>query len=405
MGIDIGKSVFHVVGLDAKGKPVFRNRFTRERLLEFLARASPTIIGMEACPGSNWLARKAIGQGHQVRIVPAQFVKPFVKSNKTDIVDAEAIAEAISRPTMRFTQPKTEAQLDLQALHRIRQRLVSSKTAIVNQARAFLLDILADDGNGLTPAMRDLLQEQWQEYRSIEARLLQLRRQIEAIAGADDVATRLISVPGIAHLTATAITAFAGTAKGFDDEGEVDKGNEHQIEFVEAREDATKALQSTEQPLDFVATFVHFPVVLPRLDARAQRRNDRDEAEIERELSGFVAFCEQALGDPWVKDFFQHEFRAGARIYPGHKGSPIDEPAKALKAGSHGVPGGENMLVDCTGVPRYFTVREAARLQGLPDTFMPDGSWSQAMRQLGNAVPTQLAEVAGRWIRECATSQ
>lgn len=116
MGIDIGKSVFHVVGLDASGKPVFRNRFTRERLLEFLARASPTIIGMEACPGSNWLARKAIGQGHQVRIVPAQFVKPFVKSNKTDIVDAEAIAEAISRPTMRFTQPKTEAQLDLQAL-------------------------------------------------------------------------------------------------------------------------------------------------------------------------------------------------------------------------------------------------------------------------------------------------
>lgn len=140
MGIDIGKSVFHVVGLDAKGKPVFRNRFTRERLLEFLARASPTIIGMEACPGSNWLARKAMGQGHQVRIVPAQFVKPFVKSNKTDIVDAEAIAEAISRPTMRFTQPKTEAQLDLQALHRVRQRLVSSKTAIVNQARAFLLE-------------------------------------------------------------------------------------------------------------------------------------------------------------------------------------------------------------------------------------------------------------------------
>ena len=233
MGIDIGKSVFHVVGLDAKGKPVFRNRFTRERLLEFLARASPTIIGMEACPGSNWLARKAIGQGHQVRIVPAQFVKPFVKSNKTDIVDAEAIAEAISRPTMRFTQPKTEAQLDLQALHRVRQRLVSSKTAIVNQARAFLLEygltigvgpayfvrdmpsILADDGNGLTPAMRKLLQEQWQEYRSIEARLLQLRRQIEAIAGADDVATRLISVPGIAHLTATAITAFAGTGTQF----------------------------------------------------------------------------------------------------------------------------------------------------------------------------------------------
>ncbi|WP_430231316.1 IS110 family transposase [Paraburkholderia tropica] len=134
MGIDIGKSAFHVVGLDEKGAPVFKGRFNRERLLEFLARASPATIGMEACPGSNWLARKAIGFGHQVRIVPAQFVKPFVKSNKTDIVDAEAIAEAISRPTMRFTQPKTEAQLDLQALHRVRQRLVSSKTAVINQS-------------------------------------------------------------------------------------------------------------------------------------------------------------------------------------------------------------------------------------------------------------------------------
>jgi len=233
MGIDIGKSVFHVVGLDMKGKPVFKGRFNRERLLEFLARTSPTIIGMEACPGSNWLARKAASQGHQVRIVPAQFVKPFVKSNKTDIVDAEAIAEAISRPTMRFTQPKTEAQLDLQALHRVRQRLVSCKTAIINQSRAFLLEygltigagpayfvrdmpnILSDESNGLTVAMRELLQEQWQEYRSIEARLLQLRRQIEAIAGADDVATRLTSVPGIAHLTATAITAFTGTGTQF----------------------------------------------------------------------------------------------------------------------------------------------------------------------------------------------
>jgi transposase len=233
MGIDIGKSAFHVVGLDEKGAPVFKGRFNRERLLEFLARASPATIGMEACPGSNWLARKAIGFGHQVRIVPAQFVKPFVKSNKTDIVDAEAIAEAISRPTMRFTLPKTEAQLDLQALHRVRQRLVSSKTAVINQSRAFLLEygltigvgpayfvrdmpnILSDETNGLTTAMRGLLQELWQEYRSIEARLLQMRRQIEAIASADDVATRLTSIPGIAHLTATAITAFSGTGTQF----------------------------------------------------------------------------------------------------------------------------------------------------------------------------------------------
>jgi len=233
MGIDIGKSVFHVVGLDAAGKPVFRSRFTRDRLLEFLARTAPTVVGMEACPGSNWLARKAALYGHDARIVPAQFVKPFVKSNKTDIVDAEAIAEAVSRPTMRFTPPKTEAQLDLQALHRVRQRLISSKTAIINQARAFLLEygltisvgaayfvrdmpsILSDEQNGLTPSMRRLLEELWQEYRSVEARLLQLRHQIESIASADDAATRLTSVPGIGQLTATAITAFAGTGTQF----------------------------------------------------------------------------------------------------------------------------------------------------------------------------------------------
>jgi len=233
LGIDIGKSTFHAVGLDALGKPVFRSRFTRERLLAFLAHAAPMIVGMEACPGSNWLARKATSYGHQARIVPGQFVEPFVKSNKTDLVDAEAIAEAISRPTMRFAPLKTQAQLDLQALHRVRQRLVSHKTATINQTRAFLLEygltigvgaahfvrdmpsILSDEENGLTPSMRHLIEELWQEYRSIEARLLQLRREIEAIASADDCAARLTSVPGIGQLTATAITAFVGTGLQF----------------------------------------------------------------------------------------------------------------------------------------------------------------------------------------------
>ncbi len=135
--------------------------------------------------------------------------------------------------TMRFVQPKTEAQIDLQALHRIRQRLVSSKTSVINQARAFLLEygitisvgvayfardmpsILADDENGLTPSMHRVLEELWQEYRSLEARLFQLRRQIETIASTDAAATRLTSVPGIGQLTATAITAFAGTGTQF----------------------------------------------------------------------------------------------------------------------------------------------------------------------------------------------
>ena len=233
LGIDIGKSTFHVAGLDHLGHPVYRHKFTRDRLLQFLARASSMIVGMEACPGSNWLARKAAAFGHEVKIVPAQFVKPFVKSNKTDIVDAEAIAEAISRPTMRFTSPKSEAQLDLQALHRVRERLVSSKTAVINQARAFLLEcgmtlatgaayfvrempgVLSDEENGITPAMRELLMSLWAEYRAIEERILILRHKIESIAKADDAASRLTSVPGIGQLTATAITAFAGNGAQF----------------------------------------------------------------------------------------------------------------------------------------------------------------------------------------------
>ncbi|MGU7778582.1 IS110 family transposase [Burkholderia sp. PU8-34] len=156
-------------------------------------------------------------------LLPPQYQgpRPLPAPGDDVMVDAEAIAEAISRTTMRFVQPKTEAQLDLQALHRVRQRLVSNKTSVINQAGAFLLEygltisvgaayfvrdmpsILSDDQNGLTPSMRRLLEDLWQEYRSAEARLLQLRRQIEAIASADDAATRLTSVPSIGQLTAT----------------------------------------------------------------------------------------------------------------------------------------------------------------------------------------------------------
>ena len=101
-GIDIGKNVFHVVGVNASGQPVQKARFRRETLLQFFEGAAPALIGVESCPGSQWLARKLMALGHQVRIIPAQFVKPYVKSNKNDIIDAEAIAEAVTRPTMRF---------------------------------------------------------------------------------------------------------------------------------------------------------------------------------------------------------------------------------------------------------------------------------------------------------------
>ncbi|GGN62295.1 IS110 family transposase [Novosphingobium mangrovi (ex Huang et al. 2023)] len=132
-GIDIGKTVFHVVGLDAERSPIQKATFRRETLLQFFERASPVLVGMEACPGSQWLARKLQAMGHTVRIVPAQFVKPFVKSNKNDIIDAEAIAEAVTRPTMRFVEIRTPEQIDLQALHRVRDRMIAHRTRLISR--------------------------------------------------------------------------------------------------------------------------------------------------------------------------------------------------------------------------------------------------------------------------------
>jgi transposase len=192
-GIDLGKNLFHVVGLDSSGSVIQRAKFRRHTLLAFFERAQRTIVGMEACPGSQWLARKLSAMGHQVRIVAAQFVKPYVKSQKNDTIDAEAIAEAVMRPTMRFTQVRTPEQIDLQALHRIRDQLVSNRTRLINQMRAFCLEygvaigqgaglfrrdlpgVLADDGNDLTPAMRRILGELFEDLERLDRRIAAAR--------------------------------------------------------------------------------------------------------------------------------------------------------------------------------------------------------------------------------------
>src|SRR6478752_1436231 len=140
LGIDLGKNVFHLVGLDASGRVVVRKRCSRTQLLTFTANVQAQIIGMEACSGAHFLGRALRGQGHEVRLMPAQYVKPYVKTNKSDYIDAEAIAEAVQRPTMRFVPIKTEEQLDLQALHRVRERWVMRRTAVVNQIRSLLLE-------------------------------------------------------------------------------------------------------------------------------------------------------------------------------------------------------------------------------------------------------------------------
>jgi len=232
-GIDIGKKAFHVVALDAKGQPIQRVKFSRETLLKFFEAADTALIGMEACAGSQWLARKLAVLGHDARIIPAKFVKPYVKSNKSDMIDAEAIAEAVTRPTMRFVQVRSEAQVDLQALHRIRDRLIRNRTGLMNQARAFCIEYglamrtgaggfhadirrhLDNEENDLSTAMRGLLTELLDDLAYLEGRIGNLTGQIEAIAHSDETVRRLLTIPGIGPLGATALVAAAGDGRQF----------------------------------------------------------------------------------------------------------------------------------------------------------------------------------------------
>src|SRR5258707_7995867 len=140
IGIDLGKTVFHLVGLDLRGEVVVRKKFSRKQLLHFTANLRVKLIGMEACGGSHFLGRALREQGHEVRLIPAQYVKPYVKTNKSDFIDAEAISEAVARPTMRFVPIKTDDHLDLQSLHRVRERWGIGRPAALNPIRGLLLE-------------------------------------------------------------------------------------------------------------------------------------------------------------------------------------------------------------------------------------------------------------------------
>ena len=183
IGIDLGKATFHLVALGGQGKVLVRKKLSRKQLLAYTANLPGSLIGMEACSGAHFMAAAIRSQGHQVRLIPAQFVKPFLKSNKNDFLDAEAIAEAATRQNMRFVPIKTDEQLDLQALHRVRDRLVQRRTAVINQIRGFLVErgitftkrpanlrnnmvaLLEDADANLSPRMRRLLEGVWQEWK------------------------------------------------------------------------------------------------------------------------------------------------------------------------------------------------------------------------------------------------
>jgi transposase len=233
VGIDLGKTTFHLVALDDNGKVLLKRKFTQKQLITFTANLQTSLIGMEACGGAHFLGRALRAQGHDVKLIPAQFVKPFVKSNKNDFIDAEAIAEAVDRQNMRFVPIKTDDQLDLQALHRVRDRLIARRTSVINQLRAFLLErglvfakspaklrermpeILENAEEDLTPRMRNLLAMLWNEWKDLELQIEEMNDEVERIAASDAGCIRLRQIPGIGPLVATAIVAAIGNGAAF----------------------------------------------------------------------------------------------------------------------------------------------------------------------------------------------
>src|SRR5690349_12973379 len=209
IGIDIGKNSFHVVGLYDRGAIVLRQKWSRGQVEVRLANMPACLIGMEACVGAHHLSRKLTAFGHDARLMPAKYVRPYSEGQKNDFRDAEAIAEAVQRPTMKFVATKTADQLDLQALHRVRERLVSQRTGIVNQIRAFLLErgiavrqglrflraelpgILATQTDVLSPRMVCIIEDLAGDWRRLDERIAALSAEIEAIARQDGGCVRL----------------------------------------------------------------------------------------------------------------------------------------------------------------------------------------------------------------------
>jgi transposase len=233
IGIDLGKTVFHLVGVNVRGEVVVRKKCSRLQLLRFTSNLRECLIGIEACGGSHFLGRALREQGHDVRLMPAQYVKPYVKTNKNDYIDAEAIAEAVTRPSMRFVPIKTDDQLDLQSLHRVRERWVGRRTAVINQIRGLLLErgitvlkgrrhieqslpgILEDPDNKLSGALRVLLTELRLEMQYLHRQIEESDKLIVRIANELEPCRRLVAIPGIGPVIATATIAAIGNGAAF----------------------------------------------------------------------------------------------------------------------------------------------------------------------------------------------
>jgi transposase len=233
IGLDLAKQVFQLHCVDAQEKIVLRKQLRRSQMLEFFKKLPPCLIGMEACGSSHYWARELQKLGHTVKLMAPQFVKPYVKSNKNDANDAEAICEAVSRPTMPFVAIKTVEQQDIQAIHRIRSELIRQRTAKVNQIRGLLAEygivveqrieklrkalplLLEDAENGLTADFRVLLQGLQQDLTNLDERVGEMDKSIQKLASSNTIAKRLQQIPGIGPITSTALVSAIGNGKQF----------------------------------------------------------------------------------------------------------------------------------------------------------------------------------------------
>jgi len=231
LGIDIGKNICSLVGLDGCGKVVFRRRAKRETLLALAAKFPPCIVAMEACCGAHHLGRVFAAHGHEVRLMSPEYVRPYVKAQKNDDRDAEGIAEAATRPTMRFVDLKTQTQLDLQTLHRSRDRLVGERTALINQLRAILLErgIIVAKGkrnlekfvaglletledHGLSDRMRALIADMGTQWVELDRRIRAFDAEFAAFLRQNADAQLLSTIPGVA----SALVAAIGAGESFE---------------------------------------------------------------------------------------------------------------------------------------------------------------------------------------------
>lgn len=230
VGIDLGKHSFHLHGQDRQGKAVFRKKVNRKQLIEFFATLQACTVVMEACAGAHYMARKLETLGHQVKLISPQFVRPFVKGNKNDFVDAEAICEAASRPSMRFVSPKTEAQQTLSALHRVRESLIRDRTKTVNQIHGFLLEfgislpvglavikrlpaVLAE--HPLPPHLVGILERLHAHFKYLGEQIGEIDRELGQQLAEDDLGQRLLSIPGVGPITASVLAAEMGDGKQY----------------------------------------------------------------------------------------------------------------------------------------------------------------------------------------------